>query len=132
MGPDAHQFVTTARNRAVKTLADTGVGRICTLNERTGTVTITFDYPAEFKHLVTPSDIAGFRAAGLTSRAVVFSTSPHPEGPLGRVVFSRDGQRAIDVLIKPELGADALAAHVVAFITRDTAPAFPPTMVVTE
>jgi hypothetical protein len=130
MGPDAHQFVTTARVRAHETLAKTGVGRGCILDEMTAVVTITFDYPSKFRNLVTSADLAGFERAGLTGRSVSFSTALSDQGPLGRIVFSRAGKPPLDFLIKPELGADALAHRVVEFMGRGIEPTFPASMVV--
>lgn len=131
--PDAHQFVVTARVRATDTLAKTGVGRVCTLNEMRPPATITFDYPAKFQNLIKPGELTRYRQQGLTIRSVSFSTVAVPEdGVCGQVFFRRAGEplETRTYTLRPELGASALAHQVVQFMAHDKDPEFPANMVV--
>ena len=130
---DAHQFVVTARVRATETLARMGVGRVCTLNEMRPPATIAFDYPAKFRNVIKPGELARYQQQGLTARSVSFSSVAAPEGNVsGQVVFRRAGERPemLTYTLRPELGASALAHQVVEFMAHDKDPEFPPNMVV--
>lgn len=134
MSGDAHQFVTTARVRATQILAQTGIGRACTLDEMKAVATITFDYPPKFRDLVSSDELARFRREGLTARSVSFSVEGRPNGPLGRVVFTTAGEptQKRSILLKPQIGADALAVQVVEFMAKGKDPEFSPEMVISE
>jgi hypothetical protein len=128
--PDAHQFVVAARVRAAEILAQTGAGRVCTLNEMRPPATITFNYPPKFRNLIPDGQQAKHQRTGLTARSVAFSTVPAPQGGMyGYVVFT-DGGKTNEFTLRPELGADALARRVVEFMANGKSPEFPLEMVV--
>jgi hypothetical protein len=130
--PDAHQFVVTARVRATETLARTGIGRVCTIDECRPPTTITFDYPPKFQHLMPSEQYDKHRSAGLTARSVSFSTIPGSQGrTYGYVVFS-DEQKTQKFTLRPEMGADNLAHQVVEFMATGKSPTFASEIIVSS
>jgi hypothetical protein len=128
---DAHQFVVTARVRAVERLIRTGIGRVCTMDEMRPPTTITFDYPPRYQHLLEPGELAKYRKDGLTTRTVSFSSvaGSRPGDTNGHVVFG-DGRTPMSFTLKPEMGPDVLAQQVVEFMARGKPPKFSAEMIV--